>query len=215
MDAPYLRQLQLGPMENFVYLLGAGDSREAVVIDPAWDVEAIRRAAAEAGRTLTAALCTHHHFDHVNGLPDLVSETSVQVYVHALDAPRLPELPRGRVTPVQDGAVIGAAGLRLTALHAPGHTPGCCCWLAGGSIFAGDVLFVGGCGRCDLEGGDPRAMRRSLMRIASLPDETVLWPGHDYGEVPARPLGEEKRRNPYLQRLGDEAAFVAHRMRPR
>ena len=211
----YVRQLKLGPMENFVYLVGAEGARETALVDPAWDVEAAFRSAEEDGRTLTHALVSHHHFDHVNGLPQLLARGGVRVFAHRADVPRLALELQREVTPLAAGDAVEVGPLRVTAMHTPGHTPGSTCWHAGEGLFAGDTVFVNACGRCDLAGGDPEQMFQSLRRVSELPDEVRLFPGHDYGDVPVSSIAREKQRNPYFQKLASLTDFVAYRMRPR
>lgn len=215
MPSLYVRQLKLGPMENFVYLVGAEGARETAIVDAAWDVQAALDAAREDGRTVTHALVSHHHFDHVNGLPSLLAEGGARIYAHRADVPRLaPELQR-EVTPLSAGDVVEVGPLRMQAVHTPGHTPGSTCWQAQDALFAGDTVFVNACGRCDLAGGDPEQMFESLGRLARLPPETRLYPGHDYGDVPVSSIAREVERNPYFRKLSSLTDFVALRMRPR
>lgn len=214
----YVRQLELGPMQNFVYLVGAEGSPETALIDPAWDVPAALRAAAEDGRRITHALLSHHHFDHVNGLSDVLEQGKVRVFAHAADVPRLPREVQREVTKLSPGDAVEVGPLRIRAFHTPGHTPGSTCWhvdAEGGALFAGDTVFVSGCGRCDLEGGDPQQMYESLRRVSQLPTETRLYPGHDYGEVKVSSIARERERNPYFHKLSSLTEFVAYRMRPR
>lgn len=217
----YIRQLQLGPMDNFVYLVGAAGAKETAVIDAAWDVDAALAAAQADGRTVTHALVSHHHFDHVNGLEPLLARAGVRVFAHGADVPRLaPEL-QGEVTSLAAGDVVEVGPLRVRALHTPGHTPGSTCYQLDahgsepGALFAGDTVFVNGCGRCDLAGGNPEQMYESLRRISQLPGDVRLYPGHDYGDVPVSRIEREKEHNPYFARLGSAAEFLALRMRPR
>lgn len=213
--ALYVRQLKLGPMDNFVYLVGAEDARETAIVDPAWDVEAAVRAAAEDGRSLTHALLSHHHFDHVNGLPAVLAQGGIRVYAHRDDVPKLAPEVRREVTALGAGDSVEVGPLPMKAMHTPGHTPGSTCWHAGEGLFAGDTVFVNACGRCDLAGGDPEEMFRSLKRVSELPDEVRLYPGHDYGDVPVSSIAREKERNPYFQKLSSLSDFIAYRMRPR
>ncbi|HYZ88578.1 MAG TPA: MBL fold metallo-hydrolase [Myxococcales bacterium] len=214
----YVRQLKLGPMENFVYLIGADDAAETAIIDAAWDVDAALRAAEEDGRRVTDALVSHHHFDHVNGLPALLAARGVRVHAHAADVPKLaPEL-QGEVTAVRGGDLVEVGPMRIRALHTPGHTPGSTCWQVEGregGLFSGDTVFVGACGRCDLAGGDPEEMYQSLRRISELDPALKLYPGHDYGDVPVSSVAREREKNPYFSLLGSLPDFVAYRMRPR
>ena len=209
----YVRQLKLGPMENFVYLVGAEGARETALIDPAWDVEAALAAAEEDGRAVTHALVSHHHFDHVNGLPMVLDKGGIHVFAHRADLPRLaPELQR-EVSAVEAGTAVEVGPLQIAAMHTPGHTPGSTCWHAGEGLFAGDTVFVNACGRCDLAGGDPEQMFQSLKRVSELPGEVRLYPGHDYGDVPVSSVARERERNPYFQKLASLTDFVAYRMR--
>lgn len=216
-DSLYVRQLPLGPMKNFVYLVGPPTGRDALVIDPAWDVPAILSAAEADGRVLVGAFVTHHHADHVNGLPALLAAKELPVYAQRDEvafAPVLRDL--GDVLrPVAPGEVVTVGGLPVTCVHTPGHTVGSQCLSCGGALFSGDTLFVNACGRCDLPGGDAGVLRDSLFDVLGrLGDETVLYPGHDYGDVPVSSLGRERARNPYFRtRTRDE--FIALRSRPR
>ena len=211
----YVRQLKLGPMENFVYLLGAEGARETAIVDRAWDVEAALQAVEADGRTLTHALVSHHHFDHVNGLPQVLAHGGIRIFAHRADVPKLaPELQR-EATPLAAGDAVEVGPLRVVAMHTPGHTPGSTCWHAGDGLFAGDTVFVNACGRCDLAGGDPEQMFQSLKRVSELPDDVKLFPGHDYGDVPISSIARERERNPYFQKLASLTDFVAYRMRPR
>jgi glyoxylase-like metal-dependent hydrolase (beta-lactamase superfamily II) len=210
----YMRQLELGPMKNFVYLLGAEGSPETAIVDPAWDVSAALQAARDDGRKVTHALVSHHHFDHVNGLPDLLAHGGVRVFAHRADLSKLAPEVRSEVTPLDAGDAVDVGPLRVTAMHTPGHTPGSTCWHTGGGLFAGDTVFVNACGRCDLAGGDPEQMFHSLNRVASLPGDVRLYPGHDYGDVPVSSIAREREQNPYFQKLSSLTDFLAWRMRP-
>ncbi|QSQ16728.1 MBL fold metallo-hydrolase [Myxococcus landrumensis] len=217
MPDPYVRQLKLGPMDNFVYLVGAADAPDVVVVDPAWDVAAIEQAVAEDGKRLAGAFVSHCHFDHINGLPELLSRHDVPVYAQREEVEFSAELRelKDALRPLGPGDVVPVGTERFQALHTPGHTPGSHCLLAGDALVSGDTLFINGCGRCDMKGGDPEAMYRSLSQVLlKVPDSTRLWPGHDYAEVPVAAMGDVRRLNPYFS-YPDVASFVAFRMRPR
>ncbi len=213
----YVRQLALGSMKNFVYLVGAPGARETAVIDPAWDVPAIFAAAAADGRDITAAVVSHHHFDHINGLPELLERADVPVYAQKaeLDFAEALQEHRSAVKPVGPGDVVKVGPLELKLIHTPGHTPGSQCVYCGGALVSGDTVFVNACGRCDFPGGSAEQMFDSLHRVlGGLPGETVLYPGHDYGDVPVSSLAREREKNPYFQ-LGAVGEFLKYRMRPR
>jgi glyoxylase-like metal-dependent hydrolase (beta-lactamase superfamily II) len=204
----YLRQLEIGPMQNFVYLVGDPATREAAVIDAAWDIDAILAAAAADGMTITKALVTHFHPDHlggrfmgmsVTGATELVAKLPVKVYIHKQEAPyvgRVSDLSPSDLIGVEGGDTITVGDVPLTFVHTPGHTPGSLCFLAGGNLISGDTLFIGSCGRTDLPGSDPAEMYRSLNQtLRNLPDDTVVYPGHNYADRPTSTIGQEKRRN--------------------
>ena len=194
-----VRALKLGPMANIVYLLADAETGECGVVDPAWDTPAILAALREEGLALARVLLTHGHRDHVNGVAELVrSAPGTPVHVHPADAGAL-EGVRKSLRPTGDGETVTLGRTSVTFLHTSGHTGGSQCLLCDGRLFTGDTLFIGSCGRVDLPGSDPEAMYRSLQRLAALPAETLILPGHDYGDVPSATMGEERGRNPYLK----------------
>ncbi len=194
----YFKQLELGPMQNFIYLLGAPATREAVVVDPGWEVPTILKAAEQDGYRLTKAIVTHHHFDHTRGLDELLKAVDVPVYVHKDDAPHL-ELPRSSVKLAGDGETVHVGQIPITLIHTPGHTKGSQCLLINGRLLSGDTLFIKACGRCDLPDSDPRKLYDSLAHtLHRLDDETIVCPGHNYAEIPLSTIREEKQHNPFL-----------------
>jgi glyoxylase-like metal-dependent hydrolase (beta-lactamase superfamily II) len=209
MGSLYLKQLALGPMQNFVYLIGDADMRRAVVVDPAWDIDRILQVVAEDDLTLEGALITHFHPDHLGGnlmghkIPGAVEllerDQKIKVFIHKSEAdyvPRVCGLSRSDLSLTEGGDEMAVGGQRIRFLHTPGHTPGSQCFLVGPNLVSGDTLFIGSCGRVDLPGSDPKQMYDSLTnKLRALPDETVLYPGHDYADRPTSTIGEEKRRN--------------------
>lgn len=210
---PYvLHTLELGPMENFVYLIEDRATRRAAVVDPAWEVHRILGLAEERGLRITDVLLTHSHHDHVNGLAELLAAHDAQVHLLRAEA-EFWGRQAGAPTLHHGGDTIAVGGTEIRVLHTPGHTPGSACYLLPGDhLIAGDTIFVFGCGRCDLRGGDPEEMFRTLRRLkAGLPDATVIHPGHHYAERPVSTWAEQKAGNPFLHfdRLDD---FVRYRM---
>lgn len=217
-ETPYVRQLPLGPMKNFVYLGGAAGGHEAFVVDPAWDVPAIFAALEADGRRLSGIFLTHHHHDHINGVPELLRAKDLPIYVQKAEVDFAEALRpfASAIRPVRPGEWVSVAGVDVQCLHTPGHTPGAqCLHCRGAGLFSGDTLFVNACGRCDFNGSDPLAMHDSLFNVLGrLEGATKLYPGHDYGDVKVSSLERERKWNPYFQ-LRDPAAFVKHRMTPR
>jgi len=207
----YLKQLELGPMQNLVYLVGDPVTRQCVVVDPAWEIDTIVDTVAADGMTLVGALVTHTHQDHVGGslaswgmpgripgLEELLARMPAKVYVHKAEREFLPGLGSDLVK-VDNHDTLDVGRLRLTFLHTPGHTPGSQCFLVDGRLISGDTLFIGSCGRTDLPGSDPSEMYYSLtQRLGALPDSTTLFPGHNYGGT-VTTIGEEKRHNPMMR----------------
>jgi hydroxyacylglutathione hydrolase len=196
--APEVLQIEVGLLQNFCEILHCPETGQAAVVDPAWEVDRLLREAARLGLTISQVLVTHTHNDHIEGVEAVVAATGAAVLVHPHEAGALPPgLPR--VVPLGDGqdVAIGRRGVR--ALETFGHTAGGVSYLADGFVVTGDVLFVGGCGRTDFPGGDPAAMWTSLQRLAALPEETRLYPGHDYGPTPTSTIGREREENRYLR----------------
>lgn len=194
-----LQQFELGPLQNFLYFLGDPSTKEIAVIDPAWDVNFLRRKAKDQGFQITTILLTHGHPDHVNGLGELLSTHDVPVFISQHEAfffkPKCKNLKE-----ISSNQKIKIGNIDVETLHTPGHSPGCQCFLVGNQMIAGDTIFIDGCGRCDLPGSDPKKMYDSLYnKVMKLPDSTVIYPGHNYGPTESDTLANQKRTNPYLQ----------------
>lgn len=194
----YLKQLELGPMANYVYLVGDPETKECAVIDPAWNVQKILDTAREDGYKITKALATHNHPDHTNGLPQLLQERDIPIYIHKEDAFAL-EGVEGSVKQVSGGDKAKIGKIEVTFLHTPGHTEGSQCFQFRDRLLTGDTLFIRGCGRVDLPGSDPEKMYHSLRKLASLDGKTTLFPGHNYSEESSVDLETERGQNPYLR----------------
>jgi hydroxyacylglutathione hydrolase len=161
--------------DNYAYVLLAPGSTRAVVVDPG-EAEPVERALAAQGLTLGAVLATHHHGDHVGGTRELAQRfPGLRVFGHASDRGRIPE----QTEFLEHGASVTVEGLKFDVLHIPGHTLGAVAYAGEGAVFTGDTLFAGGCGR--LFEGTPAQMYESLnVKLAALPDETLLYCGHEY-----------------------------------
>jgi glyoxylase-like metal-dependent hydrolase (beta-lactamase superfamily II) len=213
----YVHQFPLGPMQNFVYLVGTAGQPEVCVVDPAWDVDAIERTIRTEGKQLAGILLTHSHKDHINGVAELLRRHDLPVFAQRGEIDFSPDHQAfgDALHRLGPGDPVPLGGVAAQVIHTPGHTPGSQCLLAGDALVAGDTLFVNGCGRCDLNGGDPAKMFHTLTGVlGKLPGTTRLFPGHDYGDVPVSSLAREESKNPYFQ-FTDVASFVKYRMRPR
>lgn len=193
-----LHTLPLGAYQTNCYILHQEASSSCVVIDPGYTPEVILDFLAGKGLTLEAILLTHGHFDHVGAVRDLAAETGCRVWLNPDDLSMPPKLTAGPLyytDTYSEGDTISPAGISFQVLSTPGHTPGSVCLIAEDFLFSGDTLFAGSCGRTDLPGGSTRAIRESLRRLATLPQDYSVHPGH--GE--STTLAWEKQYNPYMR----------------
>jgi hydroxyacylglutathione hydrolase len=201
-----------GQMANFVYLIGDDEERVCMVVDPAWDIPGIVEFADKEDMRLIGALVTHYHPDHIGGdifghsitgLAELISTNPVKVHVNEAESAGVKQvsgLSNSDIARHQGGDEIPIGNVRVKLLHTPGHTPGSQCFLAGSALVSGDTLFIGGCGRVDLPGGNPEQMYHSLTQVlAKLPEDTLLYPGHNYAAKERSTIGDEKNENHYMR----------------
>ena len=189
--------LPLGDYQTNCYILHNDDSSDCVVLDPGYEPEIILSYLAEKKLNLTAIALTHCHFDHVGAVKELAAQTDCRVYLNEKDLALPPMLTNGPLyytDTYKDGDTVPLAGIPFRVLETPGHTPGSVCLMTGAHLFSGDTLFAGSCGRTDLPGGDSRAMRDSLRKLATLEGDYDVYPGHGS----ATTLAREKQTNPYL-----------------
>jgi glyoxylase-like metal-dependent hydrolase (beta-lactamase superfamily II) len=215
----YFRQLLAGldlaehdpiaqQMVNFVYVIGDRETGEAVVVDPAYDPQGILDVLAADDMRLTGALATHYHADHVGGnlfghgivgISELLELAQVPIHVQADEAEWVSKttgVPTSDLAQHASGDVVRVGEVEITLIHTPGHTPGSQCFLVDGKLVAGDTLFLDGCGRTDLPGSNPEDMYYSLtQRLAQVPDDAVLYPGHLYSQKPSATMAETRSRN--------------------
>ena len=218
-DRLYFRQLLAGrdfavtdqlarQMVNFVYLIGDRETGEAVVVDPAYGIKDLLHILEADGMRLVGALATHYHPDHVGGdmmgysiagVNELLRLRPVPIHVQADEAEWVKRVTGADDTDLvthisSDVVQVGAIPIEL--IHTPGHTPGSQCFLVDNRLVAGDTLFLDGCGRTDLPGGDPRALYESLtQKLAKVPDDATLFPGHLYSADPSASMGDTRRLN--------------------
>jgi len=218
-DRVYFRQLLSGrdfaqddqvahQMVNFVYLIGDRETGEAIAVDPAYDVRGILDILAADGMTLTGALATHFHPDHVggsmggytiSGVRELLTLHPVPIHVQADEAPwvkRVTDASDSDLVEHSSGDTVMVGEIPIELIHTPGHTPGSQCFFVDGRLVSGDTLFLEGCGRMDLPGADPAAMYESLtQKLAKIPDDAILFPGHQYSMDPFASMGETRQMN--------------------
>lgn len=210
-DTVMIHQFGIGPMDNFMYIIGDPETRKAAIIDPGWDVDHILRELDGVGYEIESVILTHGHYDHCNALKPLLDRHPVPVYISAKEAPQLTPDVEGLVK-TQNLDTISIGNLSVQCFHTPGHSPGCQCLYIAPHLLTGDTLFVQGCGRCDLPGSDVHDMYKSLYEVISaFPDDTIIYPGHNYGRKSTATLAHLKAHNIYLGATS-EAHFLSTRM---
>lgn len=206
----YLKQLECGPMQNYVYLIGDPATRQAAVVDPAWEVDRVVQTAQDDGYTISKVLITHTHQDHtgghlfghdIPGVVELLEHVDVPVYVHKTETHILTNVPESSKVGTDSQQVVDLGGdVEITLIHTPGHTPGSQCFLVQNRLVSGDTLFIGACGRVDLPTSSPEEMYDSLTnKLMRLADDTMLYPGHNYAHKPTSTIGEQRQTNPYMR----------------
>lgn len=207
-----LRQVEIGPMANYVYLIGDTTTRKAAVVDPAWNVDGIIDLVNREGYEIDKILITHYHPDHlggrmmgqtIEGAAEMLEKVKAKIYLNkheAEGARKVAGLSESDIVKVDAGDTFKLGELEVKFLHTPGHTPGSQCFLVEGNLVSGDTLFVNSCGRVDLPGSDPEAMYHSLNdTLRNLDDATVVYPGHAYSSEPSSTIGKQKRTNMYMR----------------
>jgi hydroxyacylglutathione hydrolase len=208
----FLKQIEVGQMAVFAYLVGDTESGEGLVIDPAANTDDIISLAKKSNINIKYIVNTHGHIDHTSGNMEMKKKTGAKIIVHEQDADMLPSTPEAilrmfgaKSSPpaditVVDGDDITVGKVSLKVIHTPGHSPGGISLYTPGYAFTGDTLFVEAVGRTDLPGGSWNIMLSSITsRLLLLPDETVVLPGHNYGRMPTSTIGHEKKYNPFLK----------------
>jgi glyoxylase-like metal-dependent hydrolase (beta-lactamase superfamily II) len=210
-----IEQITVGDMAVFCYLIACEETREAAAIDPAGgedDIERIISLVREKNLHLAYIINTHGHADHTYGNQLLTSRTGAKTVMHELDddlftteearlwaqAFGLNSAPPVDIR-ITDGYRLTLGKVTVEFIHTPGHTPGAVCLLAENNLFTGDTLFVGAVGRTDLPGGSMETLLKSIEdKLLPLPGDTIIWPGHHYGDHPTSTMAREKETNPYI-----------------
>ena len=213
-----LKQMEVGPMENFIYFIGDKDSKEVAVIDPAWDVDFLLEEAGKDDLKIKYTFVTHGHFDHTNGVEDLLKKLDIPVYINKDEADFFQfKWGKENVKTASSGDKLKIGNIEVEFVHTPGHTPGSQCFHVGvrhGTplLIAGDTLFINGCGRCDLPGGNVEQMFDTITnKLMKMDNSTIIFPGHNYADKSNDTLENQKNTNPYMQ-YDNLKAFVGKRI---
>ena len=191
-------QLEVGNMQNFTYVLEDEETKEAVVIDPSWDLDLVIETIERNDLKVKYVINTHHHFDHIIGNDAIVKQTHSKILQHESSTLK-------NDVKLSNNEKIKFGNSELTVIHTPGHSQDSICLVGDGKIISGDTLFVGNCGRVDLPGGSAKELYHSLTDIISkLDDNLILYPGHNYGNSPHSTIGKEKKTNFVLQPRTEE-----------
>lgn len=231
-DTLYFRQLLAGldfaesdpiaqQMVNFSYLIGDRETGEALIVDPAYDAAGLVALAEADGMKLTGALVTHYHADHcggdlmghqIQGAVELLEITSIPVHIQAAESEwihKTTSLRDADLVTHESGDTVKVGNQSVQLIHTPGHTPGSQCFFVDNRLVAGDTLFLNGCGRTDLPGGNPTDLYYSLtQRLSQVPDDAVLYPGHLYSPMPSASMGDTRRDN-FVFRPKDAQQWLA------
>lgn len=197
-------QIPAGEMKNFAYLVICPRSGEALAVDPSYGADALLAEIEHRGVELKWLLNTHGHSDHLAGNAAVLAATGARLGAHPLSVPDADLV-------LEEGVAVSLGDSVIEVLYTPGHHPGHVCLHLPGALITGDTLFVTRVGRADLKGSDPAALYRSLQRLAELPGETLVYPGHDYGPQPVSTIAYERQHNPFL-RCKDLESFLRLRM---
>ena len=211
MNKPLILQLEIGPMQNFCYFLGDPKSKDVLMVDPGWDSENLKIYLKDNFLNLKGILLTHHHYDHVNAVEEILTDYDVPIHMLDKEASYY-GFTSDNLKTIKNEELISIGDYKIKALHTPGHTVGSTSFLFDGHLITGDTLFINGCGRCDLPGGNPEEMYLSLKKFKeNLNPSTVILPGHDYAETPTEVWSKVAATNPYLQ-ISDLESFIKDRM---
>lgn len=201
---PLIEQIPIAGTDNFAYLVCCPETGWAMGVDPGMSPDSLLQVVRDKGVMLDILANTHGHADHIAGNAAVLAETGARLAAH-------PEDVAGADIPLAEGSVLQVGRLEVKVLHTPGHSPGSVSFYVNGIVITGDTLFVTRCGRADLPGGDPAELYESIGRLAQLPEETLIYPGHDYGPQPVSTIAFERANNPYMQ-CPDLESFIRLRM---
>ena len=206
-----IKTFDVGPMANLIYVITDNKTKESALIDPAWDMTEVYKYINSNSLILRKILLTHSHHDHVNAVDEILLSFDPEIHINKKE--------KSFWKKNYDNFIINYGGdsiylgeTEIKSLHTPGHTPGSTCYHVGNDLIAGDTLFVFGCGRCDLHGGNPEEMFITLKDIkTSLDPKTIILPGHNYSIKKTSTLKEEIDGNPFMN-FNELGKFVNYRM---
>jgi hydroxyacylglutathione hydrolase len=207
----FVKQIEVGGFAIFAYIVACKTTNRALVIDPAAEGDRILKEVTDRGYVIEYIVNTHSHVDHIMGNRYMKEVTGAKIIIHEAEAPVLAQQssyslhmfgaepsPPADIT-VKDGDDIKVGNVSLQVIHTPGHSPGSISLYHKGIAFTGDTLFVGAVGRTDLAGGSWETLVSSVRnKLFVLPDDTIVAPGHNYGDTPKSTIGREKVYNPYV-----------------
>lgn len=197
----FFKQVRVGPMQNFSYIIGDEKSREAAAVDAGWEVDKLIEIAEKEKLKINKIILTHSHYDHIQKVDELAAKTKATVYFHELEVESIKKFIKNtniKTIKLKNNDEIKVGSVKIKVIHTPGHTPGAVCLLVESKLITGDTLFVNAIGRTDLAGGDATKLFESLQKLKKLKDDVEVYPGHDYGEIPFSTIGGEKKTNPYF-----------------
>ena len=207
-----IKTFETGPMLNFIYLIIDNKTKHTAIVDPAWDLVEIYKYINDNNLILQKILLTHSHHDHVNAIDEILKIYDIPVHINNKEKSFWGKNYDNFLVNY-GGDTIKLGGLDITSIHSPGHTPGSTCFHLDKNLIAGDTLFVFGCGRCDLDGGNPEEMFKTLGQIkSSLDKDTIILPGHNYSIKKESILSEELKGNPFFH-FTKLDSFIEYRMK--
>ena len=198
----FFKQIQVGQMQNFSYIIGDEKSKECAVVDAGWEIDKLIGIADKEQLKIKKIILTHSHYDHTQKADELASKTNAEVYFHEDDYNEIKKSvknPNIKIHKLKNNDEIKVGKINIKVIHTPGHSPGAICLLFENKLVTGDTLFVNAVGRTDLAGGDTTKLFESLQKLKKLSDDVEIYPGHDYGEIPFSTIGTEKKNNPYFK----------------
>ena len=206
-----IKTFDVGPMANIIYIITDNKSKESAIIDPAWDMSEVYKYIDENNLILKKILLTHSHHDHINAIDEILISHDLEIHINKKEKVFWKKEYDSFVIN-HGGDTIKLGETEIRSLHTPGHTPGSTCYHIGDDLIAGDTLFVFGCGRCDLHGGNPEEMFNTLKDIKmSLDPKTIILPGHNYSIKRESTLQEEIQGNPFMK-FNNLNKFIDYRM---